>query len=246
MNKKIHYIWLGEKKKPRVIRKCIKTWKKHLPDWEIIEWNESNLNLNVCEYCTEAYNAHKYAFAADVLRFDILYREGGLYFDTDVKLLKNIQPLIDECEAFCGFEFSMVAPGLVLYSKNPGDKIIYETLEMYKDAHFIENGVMNTKVVGEYFSDILARHGFNYKNEKQICDSFTIFPSTFFCPTDGYGNKIAFSNDTYSIHLYAGSWLPMNKRIVNRSKKFFYKHIGLERVQKMLNKLRKWQKREGA
>ncbi len=239
MNNTIHYIWLGGKKKPRVIRKCIKSWEKYLPKWEIKEWNESNLNIDICEYCREAYNAQKYAFAADVLRFDILYRKGGLYFDTDVKLLKNMQPLIDACDAFCGFEFSMVAPGLVLYSKTPGNEVLKETLELYKSTHFIENGVKNTKVVGEYFSEILSRHGFNYKNEKQICDSFTIFPSTYFCPTDGYGNKIAFSDNTYSVHLYAGSWLPLNKRIINSMKKFLYKYIGLDKIQKVMGLFRK-------
>lgn len=235
MNKTIHYIWLGGKKKPRVIRKCIKTWKKFFPDWKIKEWNESNLDIDVCDYCREAYDVHKYAFAADVLRFDILYKEGGLYFDTDVKVLKNMNPLIEECEAFCGFEFSMVAPGLVLYAKDPGNEIIYQTLQVYKNVHFLENNTMNTKVVGEYFSEVLSEHGFNYKNEKQICDSFTIFPSTYFCPTDGYGNKIAFSNNTYSVHLYAGSWLPVNKRIISSTKKFFYRYIGLERIQKIMS-----------
>lgn len=239
MNKTIHYIWLGEKKKPRVIRKCINSWKKNLPDWQIKEWNESNLNIDICKYCREAYDAHKYAFAADVLRFDILYREGGLYFDTDVKVLKNMQPLIDNCEAFCGFEFSMVAPGLVLYAKEPKNNVINETLDVYKNTHFFIDGVMNTKVVGEYFSDVLSKYGFNYKNEYQICDSFTIFPSTYFCPTDGYGNKIAFSENTYSVHLYAGSWLPLSKRIVNSIKRFLYRWIGLNRVQKIMSLFRK-------
>ena len=86
--KTIHYIWLGGKKKPKVIKRCIKSWKKNMPGWKVKEWNESNIDVNLCDYCMEAYQLKKYAFVADVLRFYILYREGGLYFDTDVKLLR--------------------------------------------------------------------------------------------------------------------------------------------------------------
>ena len=239
MNKTIHYIWLGGKKKPRVINKCIKSWRKFFPDWEIKEWNESNLNIDICEYCREAYDAKKYAFAADVLRFDILYREGGLYFDTDVKVIKSMDDIINNCEAFCGFEFSMINPGLVLYSGEPNDSILGRILENYKGVHFIENGELNTKVVGEYFSEVLSKHGFNYKNEFQVCDSFTVYPSTYFCPTDGYGNKIAYSEETRAVHLYAGSWLPLNKRMINGLKRIVYRFVGLDRIQKAMKVIKR-------
>lgn len=78
MVQKTHYIWLGNKDKPSIIKKCFRTWRKMMPDWEIIEWNETNLNIDINKYCLQAYDARKYAFAADILRFDILYREGGL------------------------------------------------------------------------------------------------------------------------------------------------------------------------
>lgn len=161
-NKTIHYIWLGGKKKPRVIRKCISSWKKNMPDWEIKEWNESNLDVNVCDYCKEAYKSHRYAFAADVLRFYILYNEGGLYFDTDVKLLKSIEPLVEEYEAFTGYEYARVAPGLVLYARHRNNKIFAEMLDQYYHNHYLIDGKENKKVVGEYLSEILEKYGFKY------------------------------------------------------------------------------------
>lgn len=233
-NKTIHYIWLGGKKKPRVIRKCILSWKKNMPDWEIKEWNESNLDVNVCDYCKEAYKSHRYAFAADVLRFYILYNEGGLYFDTDVKLLKSIEPLVEEYEAFTGYEYARVAPGLVLYARHRNNKIFAEMLDQYYHNHYLIDGKENKKVVGEYLSEILEKYGFKYEDIFQQCNNFTVFPSTYFCPTDAFGNMINFSENTYSIHLFAASWMPINKRIIRAIKKFFYKHIGVDNIQKAM------------
>lgn len=238
INKVIHYIWLGGKEKPAVIRKCIASWKKYMPDWEIKEWNENNLNLDICPFCREAYDAHKYAFAADVLRFDILYREGGLYFDTDVKVIKCIDKLTNKYEAFCGYEYKEVAPGLVLYSGNPNNPIIGEMLENYKNQRFIVDGKENQKVVGAYFSEILEKHGFVYKDKMQQCDSFTIMPSTYFCPTDGYGNQINFSENTYSVHLCFASWMPFKQRCVRSFKKFCYRYLGKEKISKIMHLIR--------
>ena len=136
-NKTIHYIWLGGKKKPHVIRQCIKSWRKFFPGWDIKEWNESNVNLDINRYCRQAYDARKYAFASDVLRFDILYRYGGIYFDTDVKVLKSFAPLMEQCDAFSGFENECVAPGLVLYSKEPNNPLFAQMLKSYEEREFL-------------------------------------------------------------------------------------------------------------
>ena len=235
MNKTIHYIWLGGKKKPRLIRKCIAGWKKLMPDWQIKEWNESNVDLDKYTFCREAYDAKRYAFAADVIRFDVLYREGGLYFDTDVKLLKNLTPLTEKYVAFSGYEYKMVAPGLVLFAAEPCNAVLKEVLNVYKETHFIVDGKENKKVVGEYFSEVLEKYGFVYEDKEQDCDNFTILPSTYFCPTDGYGNPINFSDNTFSVHLFAGSWMPWRTQIKTQVKKFCYKLFGKDRIQNILH-----------
>lgn len=238
-NKTIHYIWLGGKKKPRVIQKCILSWKKYMPGWKIKEWNETNLDINICEYCKEAYEAHRYAFAADVLRFYILYNEGGLYFDTDVKLLKSLEPLAQEYEAFTGYEYTRLNPGLVLYAKHKRNKIFAEMLEQYYSNHYIIDGKENQKVVGEYLSEILEKYGFKYCDILQQCSDFTVFPSTYFCPTDAFGNKINFSENTYSVHLFAASWMPVKARFLRGIKKFLYRHIGVNTIQKIMQMIRR-------
>lgn len=236
MNKTIHYIWLGGKKKPRVIKQCIKSWKKHMPDWTIKEWNEANIDIDKYAFCREAYDAKRYAFAADVIRFDILYREGGLYFDTDVKMLKDFTPLVTKYTAFVGYEFKMVAPGLVLYSADAGNSTLNDILQIYAGSHYIINGQENKKVVGAYFSEILEKHNFVYEDKEQTCGDFTVLPSTYFCPTDGYGNPLNFSDNTYSEHLFAGSWMSLKDRIIRSIKRFCYRKIGKDRIQKFLHR----------
>ena len=235
MNKTIHYIWLGGKRKPRVLRQCIAGWHRLMPDWQIKEWNESNLDLDEYAFCREAYEAGRYAFAADVLRFSVLYREGGIYLDTDVKLLRSLAPLAETYAAFTGYEYDKVNPGLVLYAREPGDPIIGEMLAVYRQTHFIENGVENQKIVGAYFSEVLAAHGFVYEDRLQQCDSFTILPSTYFCPTDGYGNPINYSENTHSVHLFASSWRPRSDRAKRAIKRLVYRLFGVKLVQRVLH-----------
>lgn len=241
MIKKIHYIWVGGKKKPRIVRKCIAGWKKIMPGWEIIEWNESNLNLDLCDFCKEAYERKKYAFVADVMRFFILSEHGGLYLDTDVKVIRNLEPLLEKYDAAVGYEFQMINPGLVLYSNTPHNEVIDNVLFVYKHEHFIDNNENeNLKVVGQYMSEVLENYGFVYEDKHQQCGSFHVFPSTFFCPTDAYGNMINYSDNTYTQHLNAGSWMNSQARIKNSFKRIVYKIFGLKRIQIITKTYRNW------
>lgn len=184
MEKKIHYIWLGGKKKSKMILTCIESWKKHFPGWEIVEWNENNLDINKICYCKEAYSKKKYAFVSDYFRFWILYNYGGIYFDTDVKVLKNFSPLLSENNMFCGFENEIgVAPGLVLYSKYKNEKLFKEMLLSYENEHFcLENGKLNEKTVVVRFTELLQKYSLILNNKKQVVANMTIFPTEYFCP----------------------------------------------------------------
>ena len=104
--KAIHYCWFGGGKKPKLAKKCIESWKRFCPDYEIKEWNEDNFDFTVMPFMAEAYKAKKYAFVSDVARLLVLEKYGGIYFDTDVELIKDISPLIND-DGFIGFENDM-------------------------------------------------------------------------------------------------------------------------------------------
>lgn len=140
--KKIHYIWLGGNKKSKLIEKCIASWKKYCPDYEIIEWNENNFDIGSNKYLKEAYEAKKWAFASDYIRLYVLYTEGGIYMDTDVEVLKPLDRFL-ECKAFSGFERKDAIPtGIMACEK--GNEIFKELLSYYTDKSFYnEDGSMN-------------------------------------------------------------------------------------------------------
>lgn len=238
--KKIHYIWLGGKPKPRKILDCIDSWHHFMPDWEIIEWNESNLNLNVNKYCREAYNNKMYAFAADVLRFKILYDEGGLYFDTDVMMLKSFETLVENNIAFVGFEDFCVNPGQVLFTNERHNFLFRDMLLIYDELSFFNvDGSYNIVPVGIRFSKLLEKYGFQYINQYQNLGVIIIFPRTYFCPENDIGSINDYSNNTYSRHLFYASWKPFSYRFKIAIKRFFYRTFGTKNINK-LKDLLKW------
>lgn len=153
--KVIHYCWFGRSQLPNLAIKCIDSWKKYAPDYEIKEWNESNFNLDICDYVSEAYNEKMWAFVSDYARFWILHNEGGVYFDTDVELVKPIDDILKK-GAFFGLERRencdesksiLVAPGLGM-AVEARNKIYKEILDYYEKIHFVNtDGTYNKTTV---------------------------------------------------------------------------------------------------
>lgn len=215
----IHYCWFGGKPLPRSAKKCIASWKKFLPNYEIKEWNESNFDVNSIPYTREAYEAKKYAFVSDYARFKILYEEGGLYFDTDVEIIKTIDDLIAR-GAFMGCErkakeatVPTVAPGLGL-GVNPGLGLYKELLDMYSSLHFKNaDGSLNLKTVVDYTTETLVKHGLTNDNAIQYVAGVYIYPKEYFCPIDYFTRKCEITDKTRSIHHYAESWVSNRVKI---------------------------------
>lgn len=200
----IHYCWFGGNPLPKSAQKCIGSWKKFFKDYEIKEWNESNFNIECCEYVKEAYAAKKWAFVSDYARFWILYHEGGLYFDTDVEVIRDMSRIIDD-GAFMGCEAThKCAPGLGL-GANPGLGLYKEILNYYEKIHFSEDK-KNLLTVVDYTSEILRKHGWKGNGDIEKVDNVYIYPSQFFCPLDYTTGKLTITDDTYSIHWYTASW----------------------------------------
>ncbi|MEG1861816.1 MAG: glycosyltransferase [Bacteroidaceae bacterium] len=212
--KKIHYCWFGKGKMPELALKCIASWKKHLPNYEIKEWNEDNFDVNIIPYTEEAYKAKKYAFVSDYARFWILYKYGGLYFDTDVEVIRPMDDIIAR-GAFMGCErgakesgatVPAVAPGLGL-GVNPGLGLYKEILDLYSTLHFMsKKGDLNLKTVVEYTTELLCKYGLRNTREIQQVADVWIYPKEYFNPME-HVNDIRITPNTYSIHHYAGTWI---------------------------------------
>ncbi len=202
MIKKIHYVWIGNNPKPEKIEKCIESWRKFCPDYEIIEWNELNYNVNKCKYSEIAYKDKKYAFVSDYMRFDVLYNYGGVYLDTDVELLKDITPLLST--NFMGFERAgEINPGLIMYSEK-GNKTLKEILDYYNS--FNDNKIDYNVTVCNITTDILKKYGLTCENTLQKVADFTIYPTEYFNPKGGDYGKEKITKNTYCIHHYLASW----------------------------------------
>lgn len=216
--KKIHYCWFGKKPLPKLAIQCIKSWNIYLPDYEIIEWNEDNFDVNICQYTKEAYNAKKYAFVSDYARFWILYHYGGIYFDTDVEVIKSLDPIITK-GPFMGCEIAeekdlwpKVASGLGL-GVNKGHPIYKEILDQYNTSSFIQNESFDYTTVVHRVTEILKKHQLRQTKEIQNCEGITIYPPEYFCPKSHLTRTLNITSNTYTIHHYDGSWLPKNKLI---------------------------------
>lgn len=207
--KVIHYCWFGGKPLPKLAIKCIESWKKYLPDYEIKEWNETNFDINLIPYTKEAYQAKRYAFVSDYARFWILYHYGGLYFDTDVEIINPMDNIIAK-GPFMGRENDSelsVAPGLGL-SICPKHPLYKEILDTYSKLHCIyEDGTFNEKTVVTYVSEILYERGLRFKKGIQECEGIYIYPKDYFCPKDFLSGKLRITPNTVTIHHYDGSWL---------------------------------------
>ena len=211
--KVIHYCWFGGNPLPNIAVKCINSWKKYFPDYEIIEWNESNFDLFSCDYCREAYDAKKWAFVSDYARFKILYEHGGVYFDTDVELVKKIDFLL-KYSAFFGFENKKYISTGLGFGAERGCGLLYEMMEMYQTIPFIlEDGSENKKTCPVINTEIFLKHGLEQKDKQQILEgNIMILPSICMCPIDfetGYRRK---SKKTISVHWFHASWMERAER----------------------------------
>lgn len=215
--KKIHYCWFGRNPLPESARKCIASWRKFFPDYEIIEWNEDNFDVNSIPYTAEAYETRKYAFVSDYARFKILYEHGGLYFDTDVEVIKPMDDIIN-AGPFMGYEIDsdgknrigQVAPGLGLGAVS-GMNIYKDIIEYYAKQKFLNtDGSLNQTTVVTRVTEILKKEGLGTQKGIQNLGKVSIYPSEYFNPLDDLTGKLRITKNTRSIHWFTKSWLEVS------------------------------------
>ena len=218
--KVIHYCWFGGKEKPESVIKCIDSWKEFCPDYEIKEWNENNFDINANDYVKEAYQNSFWAFVSDYARFSILYKYGGLYFDTDVELIDTIDDLVEEGPFFARERKDklVVATGLGMGAL-PGMDVYKEVLDYYDSIHFVyEDGTFNKKTVVDHVTKVLIKNPNEYKNTDSVfkIQDISIYPKDYFCPIDYLTGDWEFTENTRGIHHYDSTWLSESEKEINR------------------------------
>lgn len=204
--KVIHYCWFGRSEMPQSAKDCIASWHELMPDWEYKLWNEENFDVNQNSYTKEAYEAGKFAFVSDYVRLWSLERYGGLYLDTDVKVFKRFDDLMNY-SAFAGFEGSKHLPmcTCVMASKAHGTWVS-EMLRCYDDRHFRkEDGTYDMTTNVQYLTARMQECGFVQDGSEQDCMDLHVFPVDYFCPRQTTGEYLRTGN-TYCDHLGLGSW----------------------------------------
>lgn len=196
--KKIHYFWFGGGQKPSSVQKCIDSWHKNCPDFEIIEWNESNYDIHKHPFMEKAFQDKKWAFVSDYARLDVLLENGGIYLDTDVEVIKDLSPLCSH-QAYIGFEKNDLIGDGQGFGGAAGFPIFQEMLACYDGLdEYIESPKLRTNV--------LLRHGLKTDGSRQQVDGMEIYPVDYFCPKSWETGRIKITSNTYSIHHFDGSW----------------------------------------
>lgn len=214
--KVIHYVWVGGKEKPNLVLKCIESWKKYLPDYEIIEWNENNIDFSVNRYLSQAYQAKKWAFVSDYVRLHVLYKYGGIYLDTDVEIRKPLDKFLI-CGAFSGYESPRNIPTAVMGACK-GHTWIEYLLSYYSDRDFIrKDGTFDlTTNVLTITRMTLEKYNFRPNTQYQVLgDDIFLFPTDWFC-AKAYNGTINITGNTHAIHHFTGSWLSYQQKAQNQ------------------------------
>ena len=239
--KAIHYSWFGGNPLPELAQKCIASWRKFFPDYEIKEWNESNFDVNIIPYTAQAYAAKKYAFVSDYARFWVLYREGGIYFDTDVEVIKPMDDIIER-GPFMGNELvktSGVNPGLGL-GMYENHLILKELLDFYATLSFINlDGTENTHTIVEYTTNILYKHGLKNERDIQNVADVWIYPQDYFNPLNANTGMLKITDNTRSIHWFAKSWCDRRNPIIEKTIQICHRWFGensFSKIKKILKR----------
>lgn len=210
--KKIHYCWFGRGEKSDKAKKCIASWHRLCPDYEIIEWNEDNFDIHMNPYTEMCYAERKFAFLSDYARLWILEREGGLYFDVDVEVIRSFDPLLTH-EAFFGFENNeYVASGLG-FGTEAGHPVVRAMLTAYDPLLDGAHGTVGCPILN---TQALDAFGLVKNGQLQEVGGAVIYPADYFNPYNDILGKLCKTENTYSIHWFAKSW--MSRGAILRSK----------------------------
>lgn len=212
----IHYCWFGRKPKPQKVLEYIETWKNFFPDFEIKEWNEDNFDVNMIPYTKEAYFAKKYAFVSDVARLYALIKDGGIYFDTDIRVLKRFSDDLLNSDGFLGFEHEQyVTTGVI--ASNPNNALLKEIFSNYFVRKFFLGLKYDETTNVSFITDFFKSKGLVCDNKMKLFRGFVFLPQVYLCANDWRTKSLYNNEETYTIHDFSYTWgnsSRLRKRIV--------------------------------
>lgn len=237
----IHYCWFGGKPKPELAQKCIESWKKYLPEYELREWNEETFPIKESvRYVREAYKMRKYAFVTDYVRLWALYNYGGIYMDTDVEVLKPLDRFLHH-NAFSGFEDNQFVPTGIMGAEK-GSVWVKELLDPYAERRFIlKGGYIDTQTNTYIITKYMEGKGMPLDDRFHDVEGYVaMYPHDWFCPKSWQTGEITLTYNTHTIHHFAGSWrqpyLPLRGRI-KKALKPYLEPLGIVSAYKSVRKL---------
>lgn len=230
--KTIHYCWFGKGKMPAISERCLESWRKFCPDYNIVCWTEDNFDITQNRYMYEAYQAGKWAFVSDYARLKVLHEEGGIYLDTDVELIKPLDDLIADC-GFMGYDDNgLIATGLG-FACEKGNELVAAILADYADIPFVlPDGSYDLTPCPQRNTATLQKLGMNLSKQDQIFIGIRMLPEDYLCPMKYYTGKKVITKNTHSIHHYCATWIsPTAKRTL-----FVKRIIGIKLYNKLYGK----------
>ena len=241
--KKIHYCWFGGKPLPKSVQKCIASWKKYCPDYEIIRWDESNSDIRSNLYARQAYEAGKWAFVSDYFRLKVVYEQGGIYLDTDVELIRSLDCLAEQYDGFFGYESgnNSIATGLG-FGAAKGNRFVAALLHDYDNLSFQkEDGTFDEQPCPQRNTSTLVSMGVDPAMRNQVIDGVCFLSEEVLCPINFYTGERKVTKNTVSIHHYDASWCSDVTRRTQRLKRI----IGIKNYSfiygKFLHKSKRWE-----
>ena len=240
--KTIHYCWFGRGELTPLAKKCIASWRHFFPDYEIKEWNEDNFDVNCIPYTADAYKAGKYAFVSDYARFWVLYHFGGVYFDTDVEVIRPMDDVLDK-GPFMGFELlgecPAVNPGLGLATE-PESPLYQAVLDRFERMSFLtEKGSLNPYTMIPMVTDLLKERGLTGNGAIEQVSGINIYPPDWFNPFDDATGRLRNTENTRTIQWFAKSWLPSKPTWKTGTKRLLRRLFGTERLTRLGQFLKK-------
>lgn len=224
----VHYCWFGKSKKTPEAERYIQGWKRILPDYQFVEWNEENFQMTQYPYAEGAYSEKRYAFVSDVARVWALYTQGGIYLDTDVEIRRDFSECLEGKSVVLGFEADdhlMTA----FMAAAPGHPLMKEMLHHYADRTFDAAGNLDGEANPAILTNLAEKRGLVRKNRRQeLSEDIVVFPMDYFSAYRLRGEQVCSTENTYTVHHFSASWKPLGVRFRKVCKRVIQSMMGQE------------------